>query len=252
MAKLGEMGGENVNCLAVFVTVMLLCGVIGRIYAVWAADRRQAEMKRLAKKVGTEFHPNHVRPSGDEPSFLESLFSDAGDVRPFNAIEAFNGGRDREPTNTLHGQVDVNGQPRELWAGDWKYETGSGKNRKTHRYSYVLLALPAPAPQICLREEGLLDSIASAIGFNDLDFEHVGFSDAYHVRAEDDRFAYDLLHPRMIELFMARRPRRVQFGDGYLLLRSELGLWDPSVFRQQIAFAREVLSHWPRHLLAST
>ena len=60
-------------------------------------------------------------------------------------------------------------------------------------------------PDLLIRPEGFFDKVAGAFGFDDIDFESEEFSRAFFVKSSDKRFAYDVLHPRMLELLMAER-----------------------------------------------
>ena len=104
------------------------------------------------------------------------------------------------------------------------------------------------APLIEVRPEHVLDRLAATIGFNDLDFESVEFSDAFHVKAEDERFAYALFDPNMIELMLRRRPPEMHIGRGWLAIRGRV--WSAGEFEQHLDTARFILEAWPRHLLA--
>lgn len=212
------------------------------LYALVRGQQRQKELRQLAKRWHLQFFPQHV--AGEQRGFLANLFGGRTPAGPYGHIDDFRVGSSRKASNTLRGTV----AGRDLWAGDWKYETGSGKSRRTHRFSYVLLSLPMPSPEVRVRTENFFDTISQSIGFNDLDFESVAFSDAYHVSAEDDRFAYALFHPPMIELFLRRRPDTARFGDGYLLLRGTG--WSAGDLDHHMRLAGDILDTWPRHLLA--
>ena len=214
---------------------------------------------RLARDFGLSFHPDHVPPEHAPRSFLEQIFLSRETVGPYGRHEIFQRGKDRRPYNTLVGNLSVGGHECEVWAGDWKYETtsGSGKNRKTHthRFSYFMLALPYPSVKTTIRPEGFFDRIGEFVGIDDIDFESDAFSRAFHVTGDDKRFAYDLCHPRMIELLMAHRPPRFEVtgisagGRNWLLIGGS-GTWSPDEFRRHFHFADLFIEQWPRHLVA--
>ncbi len=70
-----------------------------------------------------------------------------------------------------------------------------------HRQSRVL-EVSFDAGVIELRPEHAGDRVASAFGFNDIDFASVEFSKRYHVRAKDRQRAFEVLHPVMIECLL--------------------------------------------------
>ena len=70
------------------------------------------------------------------------------------------------------------------WAAfDYRYSTGSGKNRRTHHWGVVLARVELSFPRAIIRPEGFLDSIASLAGFDDINFESEAFSRHFHVSA---------------------------------------------------------------------
>lgn len=83
-------------------------------------------------------------------------------------------------------------------AFQYRYTTGSGKNRQTHRRSCVLLALPFTAPHLTIGPEGFWSAIGRAIGLRDIEIESPQFNDRYRVRCADERFAITLLDHHMI------------------------------------------------------
>ena len=52
---------------------------------------------------------------------------------------------------------------------------------------------------------------------SDIRFESEDFSRKYHVTSADRRFAYDLIHPRMMEYLMAAHPVDWQLGGNTIL-----------------------------------
>jgi hypothetical protein len=63
-----------------------------------------------------------------------------------------------------------------------------------------------------VRPEGIWDKITEFIGFDDIDFESAEFSRKFYVKAEDKRWAYDVIHPRVMEFLLAAPRFPIQFG----------------------------------------
>lgn len=227
---------DNAFCfiIPIFIVGMIVLAVVS---AKHAKARREA-LAALAAELGVHFDPD----------------SRSNRATAYNAFDLFDRGHGRRLYNTLEGHVDLGGHRLYVRIGDYLYKTtsGSGKNRRTHthHHSYLLLDLPQDTPDIQIRPEHFFDRMASAIGFNDLDFESVEFSDAFHVKASDERFAYDLFHPRMMELLLRERPPGLQMRRGLLLLHGG-GTWKVEQFRPHVEFVRQFIEHWPRHLLAA-
>ncbi|WP_159618068.1 hypothetical protein [Ruania rhizosphaerae] len=112
--------------------------------------------------------------------------------------EPFGRGSSRRATNVLSG--DFHG--RHVVSMTYKYTTGSGKNRSTHTFHVIAMHLPAPLPWLQLSPEGMGDSIAKFFGGQDIEFESEAFNDAWRVKAPPGQYAYDVIHPRMMERLM--------------------------------------------------
>jgi hypothetical protein len=130
--------------------------------------------------------------------------------------------------------------------GDYRYTEGSGKDRHTIRVRYLLVTVPFPfVPDVNIHREGVLDRLVQAVGFADITFESAEFSKKYCVKSPDRRFAYALIHPRMIEFFLRVQAPAIRIHDRHVLLREGLSRWDPQAFRRQLAWARQFLALWP-------
>lgn len=169
--------------------------LVGACISFILAERRRAELQKFADALGFAFDP--------EGSFVE-----------FEEFDPFDRGHSRSAKNFLTGVRD--GVAWRIF--DYRYVTGSGKNRRTHHYGVVVGESPLNFPRLALRGESFLDRFAGAIGFDDIDFESDEFSRAYHVKAEDRKFAYDLLHPQMMEYLLELPRYQWQFGGPYVLI----------------------------------
>ena len=69
------------------------------------------------------------------------------------------------------------------------------------------------------------------------------------VLSPDKRFAYDVLHPRMIEFLLANEPPLLEVEDGALCISDGERRWDPDDFRRHVAFVQRFCELWPRHLV---
>ncbi len=92
--------------------------------------------------------------------------------------------------------------------------------------------------------------MASAFGFSDIDFESAEFSQKFYVQSRDKRFAYDLLHPNMLEFLLAASPPGVHIERGYLCISDGRSTWGPAVFTSLLPWVTHFLELWPEHLSA--
>jgi len=223
--------------IVVFLVVLLLVGV--GAWLAWKAEKARTEaLAALAARLGLDFDPR--KNSHHDERFAQ--------------FEIFRRGHSRVAKNTLSGGGQFFGAGCELRMGDFRYRvtSGSGKNRstKTYDFSYVIVRLPWHTPPLLIRPEGLFDKIAAAFGFDDIDFESAEFSRAFMVKSDDKRFAYDVLHPRMMEYLLAQQPPMIDIEDGALCLSDGSRRWSPEQFEARLEFVRQFAALWPRHLLA--
>lgn len=225
-----------VAMLPIFIVFAVLVLVVGILGGHQQKVRRQ-ELAALAASRGWRFR---ARSLGRLPRELEQA-------------DAFNRGSNRKAYNTLSGRLDAGERSLVFHSGDYTYQTksGSGKNRRTqtHRLSYVAVRLESGlTPRVAIRREHFFDSIAAAIGFDDIDFESAEFSREFHVSSSDKRFAYDLIHPRAMEMLLADSPERIELRDGWLAVTNGSKTWAPAEFVHWIGWAQRFLGLWPRHL----
>lgn len=212
------------------LVVFAAIAVAGAVIARRLARQRREAMAQLARELGWQF-----RPDDDD---------DIADDYP--KLGLFDHGRQRYAYNTLNGTIDVSGRTYGVQMGDYRYTEGSGKNQHTYRVSYLVATVPFPfVPDLNIHREGLFDKLTQAIGFADIDFESAEFSHRYTVKSPDRRFAYALIHPRMIEYFLQVQAPAVRMHDRHVLLREGLSRWDTEGFRRRLAWLKQFLVLWP-------
>lgn len=219
-----------------FVAFALLLAAL--LFFTWKAEqaRRQA-LGELAGRLGFAFAPDA---------------DDTHDDR-YDQFSIFRRGSSRVAQNTMSGEVELFGTPCTVRCGDFRYKvtSGSGKNRRTttYRFSYLIVHPPWDTPPLLIRPENVLDKLAGAFGFDDIDFESDEFSRRFYVKSADKRFAYDVLHPRMMEFLLAEKPPMLEIAGGALCLSDGSRRWDPPRFEQELEFVRRFCAQWPRHLV---
>ena len=203
----------------------------------------------LAEKKRTEA----LRALAQELSWRFSAEKDYAHDEEYAHFEIFRRGHSRVAYNTLVGEVVVGEDRYPTKMGDFRYKvtSGSGKSRSTRTYnlSYLILRLPYPSiPSLIIRREGMFDWVAGAFGFDDVDFESAEFSREFYVKSSDKRFAYDVVHPRMIEFLMSADPPAIDIENGHCCISDGRRRWEPTQFRQMMEWTRTFLEHWPRHV----
>jgi len=204
-----------------------------------AAKRRREALAALAGELGWRFDPSRDRSHDDE----------------YAHFEIFRRGHSRAAYNTLTGDLEIYRRTCPAKMGDFTYKisTSSGKSRRTHtyRFSYLIVHLPfAGVPDLLIRREGMFDKLAGAFGFDDIDFESAEFSKRFYVKSPDKRFAYDVIHPRMMEFLLGGDPPTVDIEAGRCCLSDGRHRWSPEEFGATLSWVIEFFDRWPEHVTA--
>ena len=228
-----------------FLPVLLIGGFVALFamlayYSYQQQQKRLADMTALAQQLGWQFDPSR-------DSEHDGLYSQ---------FEIFRRGHSRYAYNTLHGTMTINGEQCPVKMGDFHYRvtSGSGKSRstRTYEFSYAVVELSyVRQPDLFIRAEGIFDSLAGALGFDDIDFESAEFSKQFHVTSSDKRFAYDVVHSGMIEFLMGEEPPIVDIEAGKCCLTDGYRKWSPDEFQNRLEWSGRFFSLWPKHLVAT-
>jgi hypothetical protein len=168
----------------------------------------------------------------------------------YREFDIFRRGRRRAAYNTLSGRIEIGNRDCWLKMGDYRYTIRHGKSSTTHNFSYLILSLPYQyAPKLSIRRESVLDRIAGAVGFDDIDFESAEFSKRFHVKSSDKKFAYDVIHPRTMEFLLSSGCPVLQIeNDRCCVHDGTRTKWDVSDFRKRLWWVGEFLKLWPDYL----
>jgi hypothetical protein len=212
-------------CIVVPAFIALAVALI--VFGILKARERREAMARLAAELGFEYYP-------DDPWDLEDKYA---------MFELFGRGHSRGASNVICGEVDG----RAVVAFDYRYTTGSGKNQSTHSCQALVMGLPIVAAGLRMRSESLFDRVASWVGYDDIDFESDEFSRRYHVACDDRRFAYDILHARLIDYLLGcgSVPNLEMQGPLMVLFESQ---GDAANVRRLLAIGREIVASIPDYV----
>jgi hypothetical protein len=211
--------------------------VIGVIYGHLGEKKRREALAALASNLGWSFDPSKD-PTHDER---------------YSQFEVFRRGHSRAAYNTLGGSLTIDGRTFGATAGDFTYKVTSSNGKTTttttYNFSYLIVRPPFPrTPDLLLRREGFLDKLKGVLGFDDIDFESAEFSRRFYVKSTDKRFAYDVIHPRMMEFLLESEPPVVDLERGACCVTDGSRRWEAEHFRQRIAWAERFFDLWPDHL----
>lgn len=179
-----------IGFIAIFI-IVLAAGLI-------SARKRREAMWALATKLGLNFDPAKNRSLARRYKFLDKLRR----------------GSNRYAYNTLSG----NYQGHDIMAFDYHYQTGSGKDTHHYHFSFFILHLTAPFPELVIGPEGVFSKIAQAVGYDDIDFESHQFSSKFCVRSADKKFAYDVCNARMIEYLLSNSDFSIEIEGNVLAI----------------------------------
>lgn len=134
------------------------------------------------------------------------------------------------------------------------FEYSYRAHKRTNRYTVVTLSLPASGPTLEVGQERLGHRVLGLAGVRDLQLESDEFNAAFRIGTDDERFAYDVLHPRMMEFLLiderARHlPVRLERGD---LLTWTGGPTTADRVTWMADYLCDVLDRVPSHVWTST
>ena len=175
----------------VFFFIVALAVISAVIYGWYAADKRRKELFVWAQSRHLSFSPQ----------------KDHGFDTRYPKFNCLNHGSSRYAYNVISGTL----ANREFLGFDYHYTTGSGKNRHTHNFSAIVLQSPILLKPLFIRPENFFDKITEFAGFDDIDFESAEFSRKFYVKSSDKRWAYDVIHPRMMEFLLSKPLFTIQF-----------------------------------------
>lgn len=225
--------------IGIVILIVLVVALIGAAMymAHRAAKKRREALAALAGELGWQFDSSRDTRHDNE----------------YAHFEVFRRGHSRAAYNTLQGSTEIDDRSFRAKMGDFTYKvthhTGKGTQTRTYRFSYLILHLPfAGVPDLLIRREGVFDKLAGVLGFDDIDFESAEFSRKFYVKGSDKRFAYDVVHPRMMEFLLASQPPVIDIEQGRCCITDGRTKWQPQEFRSMLEWAREFFDRWPDHL----
>jgi hypothetical protein len=173
------------------IVLVLIAIVVSIIYSIYATGKRRKELSGWALSKDLLFSPG-------KNSFFDSKYPN---------INCLQKGDSRYACNVMTGTL----AGREFLGCDYHYATGSGKSRQEHDISLVIIKSPILLEPLFIRPENFLDKFAEFAGFNDIDFESAEFSKKFYVKSPNKKWAYDIIHPRMMEFLLASPEFSIQF-----------------------------------------
>ena len=219
------MEGLPILLFGGFFVLVIALGVLGH----FQEKKRQQTLKQFAEARQWYFEPSRVR--GFDSKYLQFDFLDRG--------------RNRYAHNIITG----NHEGFEMEVFDYHYETRSrdsdGKTKtRHHRFSVAIIEAPFPLKDLTIRPEGVFDKLSAAFGWDDIDFESSEFSRKFHVKSPDRRWAYDVLHQRMMAYLLENPQYEIFLSGRHLAVRSPKR-FEPWEFSKSVEMGTTLLSGIP-------
>jgi hypothetical protein len=215
----------------IIITILIIIGFA--VLGSWLAAKRRKELAAWSATKGLNF-------------YADKDYSMEGRCPNFRAICE---GENRYAYNIMEG----NWLGQHLSAFDYHYETHSTDskgNRQTHHhhFSAIVLGSELPLKNLFIRPEGFFDKITEFFGADDIDFESAEFSKKFYVKADDRKWAYDVIHARTMEFLLAQPRFTVQFGP------RQIYVWRTTIFKipdfeSAIETAHGILERFPEYLV---
>jgi hypothetical protein len=214
-----------------FILFFVVAAVVAVIWILnhHLKQQRSNDLAALAKRRGLHFSKEEDYSLPGQYAFLDVL----------------NEGRNRYAFNILQGTL----LGRPFQAFDYHYTTGSGKSRKDHYYTFMILALPLSFPELTIAPEGIFSKLAQTLGYDDIDFESAEFSSAFCVRSTNKKFAYDFCNPQMMEYLIAHKDLSLELERNALILGFERQL-SPEEIERNLERLGHIYSRIPKYVLA--
>jgi len=208
------------------IFVVLILGLA--IYGLVKAARRRKQLAAWAAGKELYYH------SGKDRTFGHG----------YPGFKCLSRGHSRYGHNVMTGQWA--GMP--ITAFDYHYKTGSGKNESTHTFSGVIVEAPILLKPLYVRRESIFDKIAEFVGLDDIDFESAEFSRKFYVKSPERKWAYDVIHQRMMEYLLTAPALNVQFDLTHVMAWASRH-FGPAEFEAAAEHVRSILELLPEYLV---
>jgi hypothetical protein len=204
------MGRDGLTDHLIIVGVAALVGLIGLVFYGIQEKRRRDAFLRWSRERGLLY-------VGRQSWTFATRF-------PGLPVPATHGWA--RFAHVFEGKVQGGGgRARPVWLGELTYLVRSGKRRRLMHETFALVQVGTSAmPPVEIRPEHVGDTLAAAVGLDDLDFESVEFSKRFHVRSSDKRFAWALLDPGMMQVMLDMPEEfHMAVGGPWLAIRRATG-----------------------------
>src|ERR1700682_5736688 len=90
---------------------------------------------------------------------------------------------------------------------DYEFTERSGRSSQTYVFSSVVTDLGCVLPEVEVTARSMIGELAEQLGVHGLEFESEEFNRRFVVHADDQRFGFELMDARMMEVLLGGPPR---------------------------------------------
>ena len=208
--------------VAAFVVLAL-----GAAATAWRSSVRGRRLAAWAAGTGWTYLP-------EDPSLLNISFR-----YPFGV------GERRWTSEVLRGTFAGHEAASYVYA----FQRRVGRGQATARFHVVALRLPQCLPVVEVVPEGVAERAGTVLGVQDLRFESEAFNRAYRVQARDERAAYAIVQPLLMERLLRDDARGVAWRiDGDWVLSWRPGSTDLDTLAARLSVLSTVVASVPQYV----
>ena len=177
------------------------------------AQKRTQTLSGIAAELNLEFSP-----VGEESLGMQ-----------LGQFPLLNKGRKGQLTNVCVGGTDE----VELRIFDYRYTTGSGKNRRVHRQTVVAMqSALLNLPEFRMRPERMFDRAGQMLGLQDIDFEeHLAFSQQFVLQSDMAEQTREFFDSELLDFFATRPGWSFETQSGSFVAYRPRKLVEPTEFK---------------------
>ncbi|MEO0394551.1 MAG: hypothetical protein AAF243_01035 [Cyanobacteria bacterium P01_A01_bin.137] len=207
--------------IALFATAIVISVVLDR--------KRTEAIKQLANTMGFDYreHPQAYLPN--------TIWQ----------FDLFSKGRNRRLKHLIQGTQEE----ASISIGDYRYTTGTQKNRTTHNQTVVFIESDRlNLPSFLLIPENIFHKVGNVFGYKDIDFDsHPEFSNQYLLKGTDEESIRSLFHEGVLN-FYQRHPGTSTEGLDTLLIYYRKGQrFKPDKWQNLLNEAIEAYEQFSQH-----
>jgi hypothetical protein len=183
----GSGGGADVPWGFILILVLGVTAVGLVAYLSYlSTKKRRLGFQAMARQLGMDYS-------------LQDPFGLLG--YPFALFQKGDG---RGIENVLSGSwQEIETRAFDYWYYEESTDSNGHRSRSYYRFDCAIVPIQAACPALSIDHETFLTRLADALSFHDIEFEDETFNKAFNVRANDPKFANDLVDARMMTWLLA-------------------------------------------------